>query len=102
MTVAARVPDYQIEKRYWPDQHYEGGNLFRDTAILEMTPPQVPGGEWTVKYNWMSKSDGVATKKLTYTDLQGAAVQIEIPFDNPKRPGITGKIRLVVRPWNDE
>jgi hypothetical protein len=102
MTIAARVPDYQVEKRFWPDQHYEGGNLFRDTAIVEMTPPQVPGDEWVVKFSWMSKADGVATKKLKYVELQGqTAVQLEIPFDNPKKPGITGKIRLVVRPWND-
>jgi len=100
MTFAARVPDYQVEKRFWPDQHYEGGNLFRDTAIIEMTPPQAPGDEWAVKYNWLSKSDGVATKKLRYSELVGNAVKIEIPFDNPKKPGITGKIRLVVRPWN--
>jgi hypothetical protein len=100
MTFAARVPDYQVEKRFWPDQHYEGGNLFRDTAIIEMTPPQAAGDEWAVKYNWLSKSDGVATKKLRYSELVGNAVQIEIPFDNPKKPGIKGKIRLVVRPWN--
>lgn len=102
MTVAARVPDYQVDRRFWPDQHYEGGNLFRDTAIVEMTPPQAPGGDWVVKFNWMSKADGVATKKLKYVELQGAtAVQLEIPFDNPKKPGISGKIRLVVRPWNE-
>ena len=101
MTIAARVPDYQIEKRFWPDQHYEGGNLFRDTAIIEMTPPQVEGGDWVVKFNWMSKASGVATRTLKYTELAGAdAVQLEIPFENPKKPGLSGRIRLVVRPWN--
>jgi hypothetical protein len=103
MTIAAKVPDYQVDKRFWPDQHYEGGNLFRDTAIVEMTPPQQAGDDWTVKLGWMSKSDGIATKKLKYTELKKAGeVQVEIPFDNPKNPGISGKIRLVVRPWNQE
>jgi hypothetical protein len=100
MTFAARVPDYQVEKRFWADQHYEGGNLFRDTAIIEMTPPLAAGDDWEVRFNWMSKSDGVATKKLKYTDLGGSALQIDIPFDNPKKPGISGRIRLVVRRWN--
>ncbi len=101
MTIAARTPDYQIERRFWADQHYEGGNLFRDTAILEMTPPTADGGEWLVKLGWMSKSEGVATKKLKYTDLQDAgAVQVEFPFDSMKKPGIAGKIRLAVRPWS--
>jgi hypothetical protein len=49
-----------------PDRHYEGENLFRDTAIVEMTPPQQEGNEWSVKLGWMSNSDGVATKKLKY------------------------------------
>lgn len=101
MTVAAKVPDYQVEKRFWPDQHYEGGNLFRDTAIVEMVPPPEPGGEWSVKFGWMSKTDGIATKALKYKELadQGK-VLVEIPFENTKKPGIKGKIRLVVRPWN--
>ncbi len=101
MTVAARVPDYQIEKRFWPDQHYEGGNLFRDTAIIEMTPPEADGDDWLVKANWMSKPNAVPPKKLNYTELKdGGGVQLEIPFDNPKKPGMSGKIRLVVAPWN--
>lgn len=101
MTIAVRVPDYQVDKRFWPDQHYEGGNLFHDTAIIDLTPPQTAGGDWVVKYNWMSKADGVATKKLKYTELKEVgALQLSIPFDNPKRPGVAGTIRLVVRPWN--
>lgn len=100
MTVAARVPDYQIGKRFWPDQHYEGGYLYRDTAIIEMTPPSTPGEEWVVKYSWMSKAEGVATKGLKYTELANGKVEIQIPFENSKRPGICGKIRLVINRWN--
>lgn len=100
MTLAARVPDYQVEKRFWPDQHYEGGNLFRDTAIVEMTPPETAADDWVVKFGWMSKSTGIATKKLKYADLGDSAVQLEIPFDNPRKPGLSGKIRLIARQWN--
>lgn len=101
MTIAARVPDYQVEKRFWPDQHYEGGNLFRDTAIVEMTPPAQTGGEWSVKFAWASKADGIATKPLKYKQLvDEGKVSIEIPFENRQKPGIKGRIRLVVRPWN--
>lgn len=100
MTLAAKVPDYQVEKRFWPNQHYEGGNLFRDTAIVEMAPPEAEGDDWLVKMGWLSKTDGIATRRLRYTDLQEQGkVQVEIPFANPKKPGIAGVIRLVVRPW---
>lgn len=101
MTLGVKVPDYQVERRFWADQHYEGGNLFRDTAIVEMVPPAEEGGEWSVKYGWMSKEDGVATKVLKYKVLtdQGSVV-VEIPFVGNNEPGIKGKIRLVVRSWN--
>ena len=102
MTLGVKIPDYQVEKRFWPDQHYEGGNLFRDTAIIEMVPPADADGEWTVKLGWMSKSDGVAVKPLKHKQLKEAGkVVVEIPFENKQSPGIKGKIRLLVRPWND-
>jgi hypothetical protein len=100
MTLAAKVPDYQVEKRFWPDQHYEGGNLFRDTAIIEMVPPKEADGDWSVNLAWMSKADGVATKPLKYKQLAQERMQVEIPFENRQKPGIKGKIRLVVSAWN--
>lgn len=103
MTIAARVPDYQVDKRFWPDQHYEGSNLYRDTATIEMTPPQDGDSHWTVTYNWMGRSKDITTRKIPYTDLQGTeAMHLEIPFENPEKPGLSGKIRLVVRAWNDK
>jgi hypothetical protein len=101
LTIACRVPDYQVEKRFWPDQHYEGGNLFRDTVIVEMTTPTAEGGTWSVKFGWMSKSDSVVSKELSYKELNEAGkVQMEIPFANNKKPGISGKVRLVASAWN--
>ena len=50
MTLGVKVPDYQLEKRFWADQHYEGGNLFRDTAIVEMVEPVAAGRDWSVKF----------------------------------------------------
>lgn len=101
MTIAAKIPDYQVNKRFWPDQHYEGGNLFRDTAIIELTAPQDEDDVWVVRYSWLSKADAVATKKLKYTALNAdGQVELTIPFENDKKPGIKGQIRLVVRAWN--
>ncbi len=101
MTLGVKVPDYQVERRFWADQHYEGGNLFRDTAIVEMVPPKEEGSEWSIKYGWMSKVNGVATKGLKYKALQDrGGVVVEIPFSGTHEPGIKGKIRLVVSAWN--
>ena len=101
MTLGVKVPDYQVERRFWADQHYEGGHLFRDTAIVEMVPPAEDGGEWAVKYSWMSKADGVATKRLKYKVLHDeGSVAVDIPFAGNNEPGIKGKIKLVVSAWN--
>jgi hypothetical protein len=100
MTIGVRVPDYQVEKVFWPDQHYEGGYLFRDTAIVEMVPPAAAGGDWSVKYSWQSDSIGVATTELSYRKLKEGKVQVQIPFDSGGKPGISGKVRLVIGAWN--
>ena len=103
MTLGVKVPDYQIDKRFWPDQHYEGGNLFRDTAIVEVTPPKVDHDEWSIKLGWASQSDFIATKKLKYEELRGAGtISVGIPFSRTGNPGITGTIQLRVQPWNTE
>ena len=43
LVVGVRVPDYEIDKKLWVDQHYEGGYLFRDAVVVKMTPPPSKG-----------------------------------------------------------
>lgn len=100
MTVGVRVPDYQVDHAFWPDQHYEGGYLFRDTAIIEMTPPQAGSEDWVVKHGWQSSAAGLASEPVPHTKLKAGKLQISIPFEGTSRPGIQGNIRLVASPWN--
>lgn len=100
MTLGVRVPDYQVNKVFWPDQHYEGGYLFRDTAIVELVPPGAAGGDWEVKFGWQSVGVGVATEKLSYKRLKEGRMQVLVPFDSKTKPGIAGRIRLVASAWN--
>lgn len=100
MTLGIRVPDYQVEKVFWPDQHYEGGYLFRDTAIIEMVSPAAAGGDWSVKYSWQSEHAGEAATELPYRRLKEGKVQVLVPFDSGGRPGISGRVRLVIGAWN--
>lgn len=100
MTIGVRVPDYQVEQVFWADQHYEGGYLFHDTAIVELVPPSASGGEWRVKYGWQSDSAGVAATELSYRKLKQGKVQVQIPFDSGGKPGISGKVRLMIGAWN--
>ncbi len=46
--LAVQVPEYEVNRDWWPDDHYEGGYLFRDKINLEVTP--AADGEWTLRY----------------------------------------------------
>ena len=104
VTLAVRVPDYEVEKQFWPDRHYEGGYLYRDSVVIELKPPAQPGGDWQVFYNWQSRDVGQATIPVPAEKLKGK-VEISIPFATadetpPRSPGVTGKLRFVVALWN--
>lgn len=105
MTLAVRVPDYEVDKKFWPDRHYEGGYLYRDTVVIELKAPARAGGDWQVTYNWQSKDVAQATLPLSVQKLKEGKAEIDIPFSTadetpPRSPGISGKLRFVIGLWN--
>lgn len=105
ITLAVRVPDYEVKKRFWPDRHYEGEYLFRDALVVEMTPPTTDDGDWQVAYDWQKDNVGQATTPIPSKALRGGKVEVSIPFATgdatpPRSPGISGKLRFVISPWN--
>jgi hypothetical protein len=105
LKLGVRVPDYEVERRFWPDRHFEGGYLFHDAVIIEILPPETEGGDWRVQYDWQSDANGFATKPLPTKELKTGAVELTIPFSsvNPGRdesPSISGDLRFVVSQWN--
>jgi len=106
MTIAIRVPDYEVNKRFWPDRHYEGGYLYRDSVVIELKPPTKPDGDWQVTYNWQSKDVGQATIPIPVDKLKAGKVEVDIPFFTadetpPRSPGVVGKLRFVISRWNE-
>lgn len=99
-TLGVRVPDYEVERRLWPDRHFEGGYLFRDALVIELVPPQNGGEDWNVKFDWQSDKLGQASQPLPVQKLKSGKVELEIPFDGGTTPGIKGKLRFVVSQWN--
>jgi hypothetical protein len=107
MMFAMRVPDYEVNKQFWPDRHYEGGYLYRDSVVIELKPPAKAGGEWQVFYSWQSRDVGQGTIPISVEKLKQGKAEIDIPFATrdetpPRSPGVTGKLRFVISLWNQE
>jgi hypothetical protein len=102
MTLGVRVPDYEIERKFWPDGHYEGGYLFRDAVVVEITPPEGEGAEWLVRCDWQNDNRGPASHMLAPKKLKGGKLELSVPFASGTTPGIAGRLRFVVSMWNDQ
>jgi hypothetical protein len=105
LTFGVRVPDYEVERRFWPDRHYEGQHLFRDSLVLEIWPPADDDGDWRIDYDWQSDKVGVSTTPVPVKKLRGGKVEVTIPFATgdaaaPPSPGIVGQLRFVISEWN--
>jgi hypothetical protein len=106
MTLGVRVPDYQVNNKFWLDGHYEGSSLFRDTLVIELAPPAAddPAQNWNVKYGWQTDTAGQASLPMNPTQLASGKLRFTVPLSSlgmaPAAPGITGKVRLEVSAWN--
>jgi hypothetical protein len=107
LTLGVKVPDYEVEKKFWPNRHYEGQYLFRDSVVLEMKPPQSDGDTWQVLYDWQSDNVGQSSTEISIKALRGSGGKLEvvIPFFTgdrtpPRSPGIVGQLRFVISEWN--
>ena len=100
MTLGVRVPDYEIDRKLWINEHYEGGYLFRNAIILEMVPPQNPGDKWKVTHSWQEEEPGGA--EIDAKALKSGNVEVSVPFDNGKSPGVRGQLRFVIAEWNPD
>jgi hypothetical protein len=100
LTLGVRVPDYEVERKLWIDEHYEGGYLFRDSVVIELIPPQNDSGNWEIRYDWQSQKSGQAPQSVSGSALQNGKIDLTIDVDNKTTPGVRGKLRLVISKWN--
>jgi hypothetical protein len=100
LTLGVRIPDYEVNRKLWFDKHFEGGYLFRDAVIVEMTPPSQEEGEWRVAYGWQSRSPVEATKTIAASADSSRRMELVVPFDGGKTPGMQGNLKFTVSGWN--
>lgn len=111
LILGVKMPDYEIEKRFWFNEHYEGGYLFRNSLILEIVPPANDTTSWKIKYAWQDAGFSSADIVLQPQETAGKACEVTIPVESvtldangkkrPSVPGISGRLRFVVQSWND-
>lgn len=105
LMLGVRVPDYEVDRKFWPNRHYEGQYLFRDTVVLEVTAPKREDGDWQVNYDWQSDNVGQASTPIPTKGLRSGNIEVNVPFATggalpPPAPGIAGKLRFVISEWN--
>jgi hypothetical protein len=100
MTLGIRVPDYEINRRLWIDDHFEGGYLYRDALLVELFPPDDESGRWRVEYDWQKDNLTADNRHVDTKELASGEVKIEIPFEREGEPGAKGRVRFVVSLWN--
>lgn len=105
LEIAIEVPLFEVDQRFWFDEHFEGETLVNETVTLHL---RRSGGKATVQYGLRTDGgSGNATKPvaLSAPDERGAR-RLEIPLGfkkglkNPPRPGFRGRLLLTASPWN--
>jgi hypothetical protein len=102
LALGVRVPDYEIDRTLWMNEHYEGGYLFRDTIVFEMLPPPKPGEKWQLSYAWQGQGLSPAHTEIDAKTIKGGKVEVRIDFDSATTPGISGQLRFVISAWNPD
>lgn len=102
LTINVRVPDYEVERRLWVNQHYEGSYLFRNAVVLDVVPPQSGGTDWSIRYAWQDQGVSAASEPLDPQALRNGKQVVRIPYASGTRPGIRGQLRLLLSAWNPD
>jgi len=100
LTLRVRVPDYEVERKLWLDQHFEGGYLFQDQLKVEIFDPGTEGPSTVIKYDWQSQQTGPPTRQPA-TRLVDGKLEVVVPFDGDKTPGVRGQVRFMASAWNE-
>jgi len=112
MTLGIRVPDYEIDKKFWINEHYEGAYLFRNALVVEIFEPKTSGDDPQVMYSWQDSGVQGPKQKADFIPQIDGSLHIKIPFESaqasetspekPTTPGVKGNVVLKISRWNTE
>ncbi|WP_287143326.1 hypothetical protein [Achromobacter sp.] len=111
VTLGVRAPDYEVDRAFWTDDHYEGVSIFRDSLIVTIFDPVAhglrigqPTDEWLVRYHWLQRDSGVGPdgepieEECRFSPASLAQpVTVKIPLYQDRMSGTTGRIDATLR-----
>ena len=105
LEIAIEVPLFEVDQKFWFDEHFEGETLLNETVTLHL---RRSGGTTTVRYGLRTAvGSGKATKLVALSDPdEHGHRRLEIPLGfktglkNPPRPGFRGRLLVTASPWN--
>jgi hypothetical protein len=97
------VPDYVVDGILFLKRHFEGGAIYQEQHLFEALPDaSVPGG-WRIKHGLQSVNPGRPGSAVDVGSLpgdKGEAVTLSIRIAQRSNPGLSGALRLELRPWS--
>ncbi len=105
LEIAIEVPLFEVDRKFWFDEHFEGETLLNETVTLHL---HWSGDKATVQYGLRTRlGSGHAPERVVLSEPdENGRRHIEIPLGfkegtkNPPRPGFRGRLLLTVSPWN--
>lgn len=105
VNIGVEVPLFEVDNRWWFDEHFEGERLLAETVTFEV---RIGSNKTTVKYGLASEVGiGRATTSAKDTDPVEGAFEMIVPLGfkegaaRKPQPGFRGRLRLRARPWNN-
>ena len=105
LEIAVEVPLFEVDKKFWFDEYFEGETLLNETVTLHLG---WGGDEPTVRYGLRSvvgSGNAPESVELLQSDQDGQRYfEIPLGFDEgaeePPQPGFRGRLRLTASAWN--
>ncbi|MGK2872885.1 MAG: esterase/lipase family protein [Alphaproteobacteria bacterium] len=96
------APDYELDGAFFLKRHFEGGFILRELILVEAFPDKDAKGGWRIKYGFQDINPGKPGVSVETRELAGgeAGLTFDIPISQKTNPGLTGKLRIEIRPWS--
>lgn len=94
MDLRVRVPDYEVDRKLWLDEHLEGASLFGDQLVVRLQVPADGTSRWRVFTQWLSQGRDAGFVETELIDRGPGQFEVRVDFEGAGAPGIKGQVLL--------